>query len=77
MTKLTSAFGPGMDRRRTLQALAAAGIVPVTMTWRPGSAEAAADLLVFDWTGYEIPELHEPYIAKYGASPEIAVYADV
>jgi spermidine/putrescine transport system substrate-binding protein len=77
MMKPNSAFAPGTDRRRVLQAMAATGLVPVTMTWRGTGAQAAADLLVFDWTGYEIPELHGPYIEKYGASPEVAVYADV
>ncbi len=63
------------DRRGAMAAAAAAGVLPITMNGRP--AAAASDLLVFDWTGYEIPELHEDYIAKYGTSPDVAVYADV
>jgi len=76
-TILPPAGGPMLQRRHTMQALAAAGVLPAMMTWGPGQAQAASDLLVFDWTGYEIPELHEEYIAKYGASPDVAVYADV
>jgi spermidine/putrescine-binding protein len=65
------------DRRRAMQLMAAAGVMPVVAGGLARTAEAAADLVVFDWTGYEIPELHEEYIEKYGASPEVAVYADV
>lgn len=61
--------------RRTALGLAAAGIVPVVLGTRP--AGAASELLVFDWTGYEIPELHQEYIDAHGGSPDVAVYADV
>jgi hypothetical protein len=27
-----------------------------------------------DWTGYEVPELHQAYIAKHGASPDITIF---
>ncbi len=62
--------------RRDAAAMAAAGIALVTIPIAPKPAHAADDLLVFDWTGYEVPELHQAYIAKYGASPPIAMYAD-
>ena len=77
MTLIDCCTPTGMDRRRTLQAMAAAGVAPAIWSGFSCRAEAAADLLVFDWTGYEIPELHQEYIAKYGASPDVAVYADV
>lgn len=76
----SKALGPlrGMaSRRETLAAASAAGLVAVTMPLLPRPAQAAEDLLVFDWTGYEGPELHQAYIKKYGASPTITMYADV
>ncbi len=67
----------GADRRSVLGAMAAAGVVPVVAGGMARTANAASDLVVFDWTGYEIPELHQEYIEKYGTSPDVAVYADV
>jgi spermidine/putrescine transport system substrate-binding protein len=64
-----------IDRRRLLKlagltALAAPGLI------RPARAQGSG-LTVMDWTGYEIPELHGPYIAKHGASPDITVFSDL
>ena len=65
-----------IDRRKALKAFAAAGLVPVIA--RMGSSAALADeqLRVFDFAGYEVPDLHQPYIKKYGASPAISIFAD-
>jgi spermidine/putrescine transport system substrate-binding protein len=63
--------------RRNVVALAAAGTAALALPPGMRRARAASDLLVFDWTGYDVPELHQEYITKYGASPEIAVYGDV
>ena len=68
-------FALGANRRDAMRAMAAAGVALVTVRAHP--ARAADDLVVFDWTGYEVPELHQAYIAKYGASPIITMYADV
>ena len=35
-----------------------------------------ADLLVFDYSGFELPEHHAAYIAKYGQSPTFAFFGD-
>jgi spermidine/putrescine transport system substrate-binding protein len=37
---------------------------------------ADGDLIVFDWAGYEDPEFHPDYVAKYGDSPTFAFFAD-
>lgn len=34
------------------------------------------DLTVFDWSGFEIQPLIEPYVAKYGQMPTYALFAD-
>lgn len=65
-----------MIRRDALKSLLAAGVVPVLMSFGREVSAASEDLLVFDFVGYEIPELHQPYIEKYGASPSISMYAD-
>ena len=74
---LEKQLGMGAERRAVLKGLAALGIVPITVPLTAGTAHAAEDLLVFDWTGYEVPELHQPYIDKYGASPPITMYGDL
>jgi len=30
-----------------------------------------------DWTGYEVPELFQPYIKKHGAAPDITIFSDL
>ncbi len=43
----------------------------------PLSAHAAGpDLTVFDWAGFEDPNLVKPYVEKYGAMPTYAFYGD-
>ena len=65
-----------LERRELLAVMAAAGVAPAIGL---GGRQAQADegLLVFDWVGYEIPELHQPYIDKYGSSPDITMFADL
>lgn len=43
-----------------------------------GTAAAAqdADLLVFDYSGFEDPAYHQPYIEAHGASPTFAFFGD-
>ena len=65
-----------IGRRQFLQATAAAGLAPVATAMAPGAARAAADdLLYFTWSGYEVPELHQPYIDKHGDSPSWTVFS--
>lgn len=66
----------GVARRAALRSLAAVGLGVVTLPYVLRGAQAASPLTVFDWPGYDIPELHQPYIRKYGASPDIALYGD-
>ncbi|MGH6719343.1 MAG: ABC transporter substrate-binding protein [Alphaproteobacteria bacterium] len=68
---------PTLATRRDVARAAAAGVALVTLPLLPRPARAADDLVVFDWTGYEVPELHQEYIRKYGASPIVTMYADV
>lgn len=35
-----------------------------------------AELTIFDWSGYEVPEFHPGYVAKYGDSPAFAFFGD-
>jgi spermidine/putrescine-binding protein len=44
----------------------------VTVT-KPGLA-AENNLTVFEWAGYDVPELFPQYVEKYGAGPEFALF---
>lgn len=39
-------------------------------------AAADADLIIFDWAGYEDPEFFKAYIAKHGDEPTFAFFGD-
>ncbi|MEX0807534.1 MAG: extracellular solute-binding protein [Dongiaceae bacterium] len=65
-----------IGRRTVLQLLGSTGLAFVSIPVINGRALAADDLLVFDWAGYDVPELHQDYIKKYGASPTIALFGD-
>jgi spermidine/putrescine-binding protein len=41
-----------------------------------GIALAEDSLLVFDWAGYDDPNLHQGYAEKHGASPSFAFFGD-
>jgi spermidine/putrescine transport system substrate-binding protein len=36
----------------------------------------AQDLLVFDYSGFEDPDFHQPYVASHGESPEFVFFGD-
>ncbi|MEY3004255.1 MAG: hypothetical protein RLZZ491_1431 [Pseudomonadota bacterium] len=40
------------------------------------SIAAAQDLLVFDYSGFEEPSFHQPFIDKHGAAPEFVFFGD-
>ncbi|MFI0843988.1 substrate-binding domain-containing protein [Mesorhizobium sp. IMUNJ 23232] len=61
------------SRRKTITlALAAALSVSV-----PALVSAAdSELTIFDWSGYEAPQFHPGYAAKYGDSPTFTFFGD-
>jgi spermidine/putrescine transport system substrate-binding protein len=65
-----------LDRRAVLKSAAAAGLAWVGMSFVSHATWAAQDLLVFDFTGYDVANLHRAYIKKYGASPSFTPYGD-
>ena len=60
-----------MRSKSILSALAATALLPVTV-----GTPAVADLLVFDWAGYEDPEFFPAYIEKYGKGPTYTFFGD-
>ena len=64
-----------MNRRELLTAMAAAGVLPVTMSMMSRPAKAASDHpVIFTWAGFDDAGLHPSYIAKHGESPSFAFF---
>ncbi|MDO6966515.1 extracellular solute-binding protein [Rhizobium alvei] len=40
------------------------------------TAASAADLTIFDWSGYEDPAFHPAYTAKHGSEPDFSFFGD-
>ena len=65
----------GIGRREFLGAAALAGVAPLTAgTPSPARAEEDGQINYFTWSGYELPELHASYVAKYGTSPGMSFF---
>ncbi|MGH6718870.1 MAG: ABC transporter substrate-binding protein [Alphaproteobacteria bacterium] len=63
-------------RRDIVRALAGVGIGVATLPLAR-RAKAAPDIEVFTWSGYELPEFHQPFIDKHGASPNVTFFAEL
>lgn len=71
-------FSGRMTRREFKKALAAAGLGLVVIPFVPRLGKAATEdhPVIFTWEGYEDPELHPAYLAKYGESPNFTLWGD-
>ncbi len=69
-------FRAGRPSRRDFgKALGAAELGLATIPLVADRAKAAAeDLHIFEWAGYELPELHPSYIEKHGGSPRVSIF---
>ena len=67
-----------LDRRTFNRGLASVGLGTMMMPLLPGSAAADPDdqPICYTWGGYEVPEMHQEYIAKYGESPRFSLWGD-
>ena len=66
-----------LRRREALEAMGGLGLAAVTLPLTSVASRAAGgDPLVYTWAGYDVPEMHQAYTAKYAASPEFALFAD-
>ncbi len=69
-----------LSRRDFHKTMAAAGLGMAGSASMAGSAFAAntnpADLVVFEWAGYELPEFFPAYVEKYGTEPQFSLFAE-
>jgi spermidine/putrescine transport system substrate-binding protein len=63
------------DRRRFCTMLAGLGL-SAAVAPRRTLAQDPELMTYFTWAGFEPPEFHQAFIAKYGASPNVAFYGD-
>lgn len=75
-TLLKSLNSGRVSRRQLNTALASVGLGLVTVPVMSRGARAATTPVIFEWSGYEVPELYGEYMAKYGSQPEFAFFAD-
>ncbi|MEM8728954.1 MAG: extracellular solute-binding protein [Pseudomonadota bacterium] len=64
-----------LSRRAFTRSLLAAGVGLMTAPLLPRKAMAADDQpTMFTWGGYDIEELYQPYMAKYGTTPNFSIF---
>jgi spermidine/putrescine-binding protein len=64
-----------LSRREIQAGLAKMGLGVAAMTVMPAVAKAAPPkLVVYEWAGYDVPDLHQSYIKKYGGSPDFPLF---
>ncbi len=68
-------FEGKLTRREVAKALAGVGVGVAALPLVPGAAFAAKKHpLLFEWSGYELPEFHQAYIDKHGVSPDFSFF---
>ena len=66
-----------LTRREMVRVLASAGVVVVAGPLMPRSAAAEdVNMSILEWNGYEYPQFHPEYNAKYGGQPNVTFFAE-
>ena len=63
------------SRREFVATAAAAGVAMVAMPVGRARAQDGKMINYFTWSGYEVPELHQPFIDQHGRSPDYSIFA--
>jgi spermidine/putrescine-binding protein len=63
------------DRRTVARAMASLGLATAVAPIA-ARAEQGRMPIYFTWSGYEIPELHPPFVTKYGTQVDFSNFAD-
>ena len=64
-----------ISRREFNATAAAAGVAFMSLPIGEARATAGQMINYFTWSGYEVPELHQPFIDKHGQSPDTSIFA--
>ena len=69
-------FEGKLSRRDAIKTLGAAGVVATTLPMTRGAQAAVEHPMLFEWSGYELPEFHPAYIEKHGSSPDYTFFGE-
>lgn len=62
-----------ISRRDAMRAAAAFGVGVLVL---PKRSFAAEPLTIMEWSGYDVPELFQPFVSKHGAAPNFSIFAN-
>ncbi len=65
-----------LTRREFKKALLSLGLATVTLPLVPRRSWAAEQILYFTWGGYDVPDIHQDYVAKYGGPPAYSLFGE-
>lgn len=65
-----------LTRREFQKALVSLGLLAVTLPMTSRRVGAAEEILYFTWGGYDVPNIHEGYVEKYGGPPAYALFGE-
>lgn len=70
-----------LSRRAFNKTMLSVGVASMTLPLMPRAAWAAEtpideELVVFEWSGYELPEFHKAYIDKHGKTPNFSFFGE-
>jgi spermidine/putrescine transport system substrate-binding protein len=65
-----------LNRRDVCRAMATVGLTTSLTPVGRALAQTDEDPVCFTWSGYEVPEMHQAYIDKYGNSPNFSLWGD-
>ena len=63
-----------VSRRQFMAAMSAAGLAVVAMPISRAARAAADNIEYFTWSSYEVPDLHQSFLKKYGKSPDATFF---
>ena len=65
-----------LTRRQITKALAAVGLAALTTPAFRRPAMADGEVTYFTWAGYDIPDIMQPYVKKYGGTPNFTIFGE-
>ncbi len=65
-----------ISRRDLTRALGAVGLSAVAMPMLAKPSRAEGDPIYYTWAGYDVPEMWQGYVDKFGSTPELPTFGD-
>lgn len=66
-----------LSRRQMMSVMASVGVgVTASSMFSQTAAASSVNLKILEWNGYEFPQYHPEYAAKYGGEPAVTYFAE-